>query len=267
MRLGKARQTNTWGIQPRQSGYLERSLLILGRWLLHSKPLCAALLLLPGVVLGLAAGAERGYWGEPLRVAWHNEQVAQENVGVGLGVLRDWDAQEPSWFRIESKKKGAPVALTHEAWKRERAEIEAKIDVQRAGVSAWWWPLGAEQPEGWTRDHRYGWALVYHAHHFIARTPLGCMCGVVLLSALGMAFFDRRRRQREECARLEREQREAAEREAYERRRQAEQRHQPLMDRDATRPDARRPTPTEQKPGKRKRPRRPANQVRRPRTK
>jgi hypothetical protein len=149
-------------------------------------------------------------------------------------VLRDWEAKEPPWTTPLPKKKprakqkgvadsGEAEVLTHDAWERERAAIVAKIAVHRPGLPAWWWPLGAEQPDTWNQDHRYGWGLVYHANHFLEHTPYGFLGVVAMLGSLGWAALERRRRNKEEAERLEQKRKDDAEREVYERRRQKEQ--------------------------------------------
>jgi hypothetical protein len=145
---------------------------------------------------------------------------------AGQTVLRDWLAKEPDFFRFAptSKRNPEPAHPTHDEWERGRAFIEAKIDAHRPGAPAWWSPLAAEQPQAWTESHRYGWALVYHAHHFLLRSPYGFLLGGAMLVTVGLAWFERRRMERERREQLERQQKEQAEREAHRKRREEEQR-------------------------------------------
>jgi hypothetical protein len=224
-----------WGVAPRKEpGWLGRTTLAYGGWMLEGKFLAWAPVVLAIMVFAVNTGAELGWWGEPLRGAWQNEEVARHNVGVGEGVLRVWEAKEPPWTvpapkkKPKTKQKGAADSgeadvLTHDVWERERASIESKIAVYRPGVPAWWWPLGGEQPEAWTQYHRYGWGLVYHANHFLEHTPYGFLGLVAMLGSAGWAALERRRRNRQEAERLERRRKDDAEREVYERRQKKEQ--------------------------------------------
>jgi hypothetical protein len=114
-------------------------------------------------------GAERGWWGRPLRTAWRNEVVARHNVALANAVLAEHERHQP-----EATDLGGLLS-----WRAQQETIIDRRPEEAGGVPTPWSPLGASQP--WTQSTAF-WAVDYHVHHFFIESywpPLLATCLLV----------------------------------------------------------------------------------------
>ncbi len=136
---------------------------------LLSLAVVAPVLIAVAASVALWKGIDDQRWGEPIRIAWSNEEVARRNVDL----LRR---------ELEQHNRTAPPPAGGEEWREQAASLRRELARQKAFIPSWLWPLAPEQsfpPSQW------GWRLFYDVHHFLFRSVYAAVLGLYLL--LGIA--------------------------------------------------------------------------------